>query len=636
MNKIPNPFGQYQLIELLGEGSFSTVYRAADGNSTREVALKVLHPDVTIQARSLKEFSKCIEQSAALNHPNIIKIYDWGTYENHPYIVMELMKGKSFDQLLGEASVAKNQEPLPLNKTLPILSQIANALDYAHKEGITHQDIKPSNLFIEKSGHLTVTDLGLIDFFHRNKMLFGGMDKAGTLAYMAPEQVEPHRASQMTGATDVYSLGIFAYRLLTGDVPFADNGLATLNAHLNLEPPDPCSQNYALPSPVGDVLQRALAKKPSARYQTASAFVLALRKASIVHQEVPFGVPYPALIMTVAGLIFTFMLSSMTLMLNQPSLPSEMPQVNAAGISLTMTTTAIAMPSETATALATPTIAQPTATINQSIALAEAEATATTPSIATQKQATATNSPTKSPTVTSTESRTATPTKSSTESPTATLTESPTATPTESPTATPTESPTVAPTETATVTQQPSPIPTQPPTQIPTPIPSPSPIPTELPTVTQRAPTPIPLPSLSPVPPTRAATPIPLPTFSPIPPTLPAPTETAPAPTATVDPYPVPILLEPPSRAIVNQPTLFRWRWDGQLGRDEYFDVRVWREGEPHFGVTWTTETEYLYDPRTKGDGQFFWSVAVIRGQGGQREMDLTEEAPAQFFTVGN
>lgn len=96
------------------------------------------------------------------------------------------------------------------------------------------------------------------------------------------------------------------------------------------------------------------------------------------------------------------------------------------------------------------------------------------------------------------------------------------------------------------------------------------------------------------------------------------------------------MLLEPPSRAIINKPTLLRWTWDGKLGTNEYFDVRVWKDGDPHFGVTWTTETEYLYDPKTKGDGQFFWTVAIIRGEGGQRQEDLTIEAPPQFFTVGD
>jgi formylglycine-generating enzyme required for sulfatase activity/tRNA A-37 threonylcarbamoyl transferase component Bud32 len=268
--------GKYEILEEIGRGGFAVVYKARDPNLDRTIALKVLAPHLAWQPSYVKRFRHEAKATAKLRHPHIVVVYEVGEAEGQPYIAMTYLPGRTLAKLL------KAEGAMSLERALPILEQVADALDYAHRRGVIHRDVKPSNVMLEETEHglqATLMDFGLVKALESSESLTSAGTILGSPEYMAPEQADLDRKSEIGPATDRYALGVVAYEMLTGRVPFPGNTPATLYAHLNLAPPDPRSIYENLPESAARVLLKALSKPQQGRYPTAKGMVEALREA---------------------------------------------------------------------------------------------------------------------------------------------------------------------------------------------------------------------------------------------------------------------------------------------------------------------------------------------------------------------
>jgi len=270
--------GKYELLEEIGRGGFAVVYRARDTTLDRVVALKVLHPHWVTDPQFATRFRQEARAAANLRHPNIVTVHDTGEADGQLYIAMAYLPGRTLQDLLEE------QGALSLEAALPILDQLADALDYAHGQGVIHRDVKPLNVMVEdtvRGPRATLMDFGLVKALESSTALTSQGTLLGSPEYMAPEQADPNRHAEIGPATDRYALGIVAYRMLAGRVPFPGNTPGTLNAHLNLKVPDPRDFVQDVPPEVTAALLTMLAKAPADRFPTASAFVTRLRNAQL-------------------------------------------------------------------------------------------------------------------------------------------------------------------------------------------------------------------------------------------------------------------------------------------------------------------------------------------------------------------
>jgi WD40 repeat protein/DNA-binding SARP family transcriptional activator/tRNA A-37 threonylcarbamoyl transferase component Bud32 len=268
--------GNYLIVEHLGHGGMAHVYKAYHTRLARYVALKFIRPEL-LEPVALRAFEKEAKTLASLNHPNVIQVYDFGEIEDatrQPYLVLEFVTGQSLADWLPKG------EALPLEQVWPILQQVSAALDYAHAHGVIHRDIKPGNVMLTPDGHALLGDFGI------SKLLRPGEDAAhtvattGTPAYMAPEQVD-HSLGTIGPAADVYALGVVAYEMLTGHRPFeADNAITEMVRRVQADPTPPRQHVAGLPIAVEQVLLKALARDPQARYAQAGAFAQALGLAA--------------------------------------------------------------------------------------------------------------------------------------------------------------------------------------------------------------------------------------------------------------------------------------------------------------------------------------------------------------------
>ncbi len=283
--------GAYELKAVIGRGGMATVYRAYQPSMERDVALKILSPDLASEPEFVDRFEREARIVAQLQHPNILAVYDFGREGQLAYLVMKLLSG-------GNLSQALRGGPLPTDRIIRLTRQIGSALDYAHRRGIVHRDLKPSNVLLDDQGNASLTDFGIA------KMIGGpavtGLTAPnavmGTPTYMAPEQ---WRSEPVDGRTDIYALGIIIYQMLLGQVPFASetpHGL--MYQHLDRTPPSVHEQNPRLPQAVDRVLRRALAKLPDDRYPTAGELAkdleLALTSPARMPEQTSYDVRPPA------------------------------------------------------------------------------------------------------------------------------------------------------------------------------------------------------------------------------------------------------------------------------------------------------------------------------------------------------
>jgi serine/threonine-protein kinase len=267
---IGSKLGPYQLVEEVGRGGMATVYRAYQPNVDRYVAVKVIHRSIAVDTKSLDRFTREAKLVARLEHPHILPVYDYDGLNDPPYIVMRYLPTGTLKDIL-------ERTQLPFNEVVLLLSQIAAALDYAHRQGVIHRDIKPTNIMVDSEGNAFLTDFGIARMAESSSGLTGTGMAIGTPGYMAPEQ---GLGVPIDGRADIYSLGVMAYEMLTGMLPYsAETPMAVILKHINDPVPDIVLANPTLPVALRAVIQRAMAKNPEDRFATASDFARALSVA---------------------------------------------------------------------------------------------------------------------------------------------------------------------------------------------------------------------------------------------------------------------------------------------------------------------------------------------------------------------
>jgi serine/threonine protein kinase len=265
----PRRIATYTLLEPIGHGGMAVVYRARQDSLERIVAVKILSENLAASPEFLERFRREARTAANLRHPNVITVFDFGQDERGvPYLVLEYIEGPTLADLMDQG--------LDDDRIPDLLDQIAAGLDYAHRRGVIHRDIKPGNVLLTDDGRAVLADFGLAWLLEGAHLtLTGGV--IGTPEYMAPEQASgdgiDHRA-------DLYALGVVLYEMLVGERPFvADTPIAVLLQHLQDAPPSVLTARPDLPAAVGEVIARALAKDPAERYATAGDLARAFRTA---------------------------------------------------------------------------------------------------------------------------------------------------------------------------------------------------------------------------------------------------------------------------------------------------------------------------------------------------------------------
>jgi serine/threonine-protein kinase len=264
-------FGPYEVGELLGRGGMGEVHRAFDTRRNRHVALKRLPAELASDAQYQSRFRRESELAARLAEPHVIPIHDFGEIDGRLFIDMRLVAGADLDALLRDSG------PLPADRAVMLLTQVAAALDAAHAEGLVHRDVKPSNVLVTAGDFAYLVDFGVARAVDGDQTaLTTAGSTVGTLAYLAPERFSglgDHRV-------DVYALACVLFEILTGRRPFPATSLpALLHAHLNLEPPRPSRERPGLPAALDDVVARGMAKDPDARHPSPGALAAAARAA---------------------------------------------------------------------------------------------------------------------------------------------------------------------------------------------------------------------------------------------------------------------------------------------------------------------------------------------------------------------
>jgi serine/threonine protein kinase len=276
--------GAYDIQAVLGSGGMATVYRAFDMNLQRAVAIKVLSPAAAAQPGFADRFRQEARLIANLRHRNIVQVYDFGEQDGQTYMVQELLAGPTLAAWMSDLAV-RSMHPAP-DEISAIITQLAGALDAAHKAGIIHRDVKPGNALWHDQGKLVLTDFGIAKqlLSDANQTQFGVV--FGTPSYLSPEQAQ---SQPLTPASDVYSLGVVLYELLVGDVPF--RGVTPMRVAMDhiQTPPPPLPARPDLTPAVEAVVQRALAKDPALRFSSAGELAQELARAWVA-SPTPSGI----------------------------------------------------------------------------------------------------------------------------------------------------------------------------------------------------------------------------------------------------------------------------------------------------------------------------------------------------------
>lgn len=271
--------GQYEIGAEIGEGGMAKVYKAYQPSVDRHVAIKVLSGRFASDPNFVKRFHREAKAIARLEHPHILPLHDFGTADEQTFMVMRYVEGGTLANLVGK--------PISFRRVVEIIASIADALDYAHRQGVIHRDIKPNNILIDNHGQALLADFGIAKMT-KDSLMTETESIVGTLAYIAPEQARGH----IDNRSDIYSLGLVLYELLTGQsLAGSTKDLVDLLMHTIKPPPPPHTINPIIPEPLERVVLKAIELHPEQRYQTAGAMADALKQALVEAEKGPLSPP---------------------------------------------------------------------------------------------------------------------------------------------------------------------------------------------------------------------------------------------------------------------------------------------------------------------------------------------------------
>jgi eukaryotic-like serine/threonine-protein kinase len=261
--------GRYRVLHRLGSGGMAEVYCAQDLQLGRKVALKILYRRFAEDGEFVERFRREASSAAGLQHQHVVAVYDRGEYDGTYYIAMEYLEGRSLK------TIVQQEAPLELDRAIDLIIQVLRAARFAHRRGIIHRDLKPHNVIVDDNGRAKVTDFGIARAGASDMTQTGSI--MGTAQYLSPEQAQGHAVS---AASDIYSIGIMLYELLTGRVPFDGESAVTVALkQVNERPVPPSALNPAVTPELEEVVMRALEKDPARRFPDADAFISALQAA---------------------------------------------------------------------------------------------------------------------------------------------------------------------------------------------------------------------------------------------------------------------------------------------------------------------------------------------------------------------
>jgi|HigsolmetaAR202D_1030399.scaffolds.fasta_scaffold10629_2 serine/threonine-protein kinase len=259
--------GRYRVIERIGSGGMADVLRCEDMQLGRDVALKMLHRRFAADEEFVERFRREASSAAGLQHPNVVAVYDRGSWDGTYYIAMEYLEGRTLKQIIAE------EGPLDPARAVDIITQVLKAARFAHRHGIIHRDLKPHNVIVDAEGRAKVTDFGIAKAGASDMTRTGSI--MGTAQYLSPEQAQGHA---VTASSDLYSIGVILYEMLTGRVPFEGESAVTIALkQVNEAPVPPSHYNPAIPPGLEAVVLRALEKDPTRRFADADEFIAALQ-----------------------------------------------------------------------------------------------------------------------------------------------------------------------------------------------------------------------------------------------------------------------------------------------------------------------------------------------------------------------
>src|SRR5207247_9585083 len=268
-NRLGQQFGNYRLVSLLGQGGYAEVYLGQHVRLNQQAAIKVLHAHLSgVEAEHFQQEAQTI---ATLVHPGIVRVFEYDVQDGVPFLVMDYAPNGSLRQRYPKGSLV----PLPV--IVSSVKQVAAALQYAHEQKFIHRDVKPENMLVGRHQEVLLSDFGIATIAHSTSSLSASAEgTSGTLAYMAPEQIEGHSRP----ASDQYALGLVVYEWLCGERPFEGSVSELIAQHLSMPPPPLRERMPDIPAEVEQVVLQALAKDPKARFASVAAFASALEQAS--------------------------------------------------------------------------------------------------------------------------------------------------------------------------------------------------------------------------------------------------------------------------------------------------------------------------------------------------------------------